>query len=148
MTALSKLALRKLGGIAALLCCAALPAVAHADPQSSRYTIEETSDGGFLRVDQQTGGILKCAGKEGTITCVPVNDDSQQLRQENEELKAENAKLKEKIAELESAIKRSDPADNSSAEKQLNQILGFFEDMVKRLFRFAQSLEDKPGENI
>ncbi|WP_137390918.1 hypothetical protein [Rhodoligotrophos defluvii] len=119
-----------------------------AQAENTRYTIEETSDGGFVRVDQQTGGMLKCAGERDAISCVPINDDSQKLREENAELRAENSALKQRVAELEQAAKAPEATVKGSTEKQLDQIAGFFEDMVRRLFRFAQSLQEKPGEEI
>lgn len=111
-----------------------------------RYTIQETSDGGFLRLDQQTGGVLKCSGSNGSIVCNPVTDDNEALREELVELKAENEKLKQRVAELERLTKTKDEGLAEPAKKQIQEIFGFFEDMVRRLMQFANGLETKPGE--
>jgi len=113
-----------------------------------RYTIQETADGGFLRLDQKTGGVLKCAGSSGTVVCTPVSDDSAALREELAELKDENEALKARVAELEKVAKSADKGLTEPAKKQVEEILGFFEDMVRRLMRFAQGLDKKPGEDI
>lgn len=147
---LSTPARRTLSALVTLTIAGALGAAPSAGAaETSRYTIQETSDGGFLRLDQQTGGVLKCSGTEGAITCTPVNDDSAALRQENEELKKENAALKSRVAALEKQVKSSEEGGMTEpAKKQLAEIMGFFEDMVRRLMSFAHSLQNKPGEDI
>ncbi|MGF7163089.1 hypothetical protein FHS85_004747 [Rhodoligotrophos appendicifer] len=115
---------------------------------SKRYTIEETADGGFIRLDQQTGGILKCSGRDGAMDCAPVKDDTASLRSEIEELRKENAELKTRISALEKAGGKSVGELMEPAEKQLNVIMGFFEDMFRRFFALTQTLKEKPGEDI
>jgi hypothetical protein len=131
------------GAAAAVATCGMSPLQAE-----QRYTIQETSDGGFLRLDQQTGGVLKCTGRNDTIVCTAVTDDTVALREELAELKAENEALKQRVAELEKLAKATDTGLTEPAKKQIEEIFGFFEDMVRRLMRFAQGAQTKSGEDI
>lgn len=63
-------------------------------------------DGGFVRLDQDTGAMSLCAKKQGAEqadgwACTPMDDSQASLRDEVDKLKAENAELKEEIRRLE-----------------------------------------------
>ncbi|KUO53899.1 MAG: hypothetical protein APF80_17065 [Alphaproteobacteria bacterium BRH_c36] len=63
-------------------------------------------EGGFVRLDQETGAMSLCAKNEGAErpdgwACTPMDDDQRSLRDEVGRLKAENAELKDEVRRLE-----------------------------------------------
>lgn len=70
-----------------------------------RFTMSPV-EGGFIRLDKETGAMALCSKKEGGEqpngwACVPMADDQRSLREELDQLKTENTKLKDEIRRLE-----------------------------------------------
>jgi len=70
-----------IGRLAAAGCLAAMlaPPAAAAEGQPDRYTMTP-ADGGFVRLDKQTGAMSFCSGKEGNWDCKPMPDAEQKLQ--------------------------------------------------------------------
>jgi hypothetical protein len=134
-----------------------LPAAAQVRDVPGRYTMQPV-DGGFLRLDTQTGAVAMCRpGSGGSVTCQPSQSDQglpselSRLRAENTELKAEVKRLEE-IAGLSS---RSTPQLNGQppeklqlpTEQDVDQALDYVERMYKKFRDRIRSLEreSKPG---
>ncbi len=71
----------------------AAPAAA-TEGQPDRYTMTP-AEGGFVRLDKQTGAMSFCSGKEGDWACKPMPDAEQKLQGRIGELESENKSLKE-----------------------------------------------------
>lgn len=72
---------------------------------AERYSMSET-DGGYLRLDKQTGAVSFCEDVGGSWVCKTAADDllayekeMQRLDQENEQLDAENQRLSEQLGQ-------------------------------------------------
>src|SRR5689334_20249159 len=88
---------------AAILAIFMLPALATAgmtDPTteegSGRFTIAPT-DGGFLRLDRQTGAVAICAKKADEWACRPVDDKAESGAAERAQLETENKALQARV---------------------------------------------------
>jgi cell division protein FtsB len=88
--------------IAALLACAASPALAQDNAQPSvpsRYSFNRVDDG-FLRLDNSSGQIAYCSPHTVGWACQAVPEDRAALEKEIARLQAEVAGLKREVANL------------------------------------------------
>ena len=77
-----------------------------ADP-NGRYTMSPV-DGGFLRLDKQTGAVAMCAHSGGDWACNPVRDSATAApSDEVSKLEDENKALKARIKALEESLESS-----------------------------------------
>jgi hypothetical protein len=129
------------------------------DDSSGRYTMSPV-DGGFLRLDKQTGAIAMCARSEGDWACNPVRDRTAAApSDELSKLEDENKALKDRIKALEESLESSKPAPPPSSgppaegspggkvqlptEEEVDQALDYLEHVYKK-FRDRIKDLDKP----
>ena len=103
------------------LILASLPAGA-ADPKSiagqpGRYTMAPV-DGGFVRLDSQTGTMATCRKVGADWTCEDMRDDGARLRAELDRLAAENAALKAENRRLEDTFLGTGPGPGRDGERR------------------------------
>lgn len=98
-----------------------------------RFKLQKV-DGGFLRLDAQTGQVSFCREKESNWTCETVADDRAALE---DEIK----RLNDRIAALEK--QRNDPAERfrTPSDQEIDQVMGFFEKMMKRFRGVVENLK-------
>lgn len=122
-----------------------------------RYTMQPV-DGGFLRLDTQTGAVAMCRpGAGGAVTCQPA-DGEQTLAAEVARLRAENIELKAEIKRLEAIAGVGRPAAPGTeppaekfqlpSEQDVDQALDYVERMYKKFRDRLRNLESdtrKPG---
>lgn len=134
-----------------------LPAAAQVREAPGRYTMQPV-DGGFLRLDTQTGAVAMCRpGAGGTVNCQPSEGD-QGLPGEFARLRAENIELKAEVKRLEGIAGlsgRTGPQINSQppeklqlpTEQDVDQALDYVERMYKKFRDRLRNLEGsgKPG---
>jgi hypothetical protein len=110
-------------------------------------------DGGFLRLDTQTGAVALCAKADAAWTCNPVDDkstsgDASQVAK----LESENHELKDRVKALEDqldAAKSNAPLPHARvkielpSEAEVDQALDFMERMFKKIRERVRDL-DKP----
>lgn len=114
---------------------------------NERFSIREVDDG-FLRVDRQTGEVVHCGRSTGRWACETLSGEGAASDRELSRLKRENADLKERVARLEHRLKERESANDLPSAEELDRILGFVQDMVRRFFDFARSFQEKPGEAV
>ncbi len=91
------------GALAALLLATSALAPARAEEKPGRFSMSPT-EGGFLRLDTQTGAVSFCSRRNADWQCSPVGDESAAIRQENETLKARNAELEAEVRRLDELV--------------------------------------------
>ena len=98
---------------AAVLAVLALTGSAAAEPpdiSNGRYTMSPV-DGGFLRLDKQTGAVAMCARSAGDWACNPVQDHTAAApSNELSKLEEENEALKDRIKALQESLEAGKPA--------------------------------------
>jgi len=117
---------------------AAITAAALAQPTSPasdawRFKLQKV-DGGFLRLDAQTGQVSFCRERDASWTCETAADDRAALE-------AEIKRLSDRVAELEQ--KRNNPSERFRApsDQELEQVMGFFEKVMKRFRGVVENLK-------
>lgn len=124
-----------------------------ADEASGRYSMSPAADGGFVRLDKQTGAMSLCAKKADQWACEPMADSQQALRTENEKLAAENKSLKEQVKGMEEVFGLHDekkPSDGTGpsaelklpSEQDVDQAFDYLERMMKKFRERMKRLED------
>lgn len=107
------------------------------DDQSGRFSMSPV-DGGFLRLDRQTGAVAMCAHTDGEWVCAPVQDRTSTATNELSKLKEENQALKARMKDLEtkSGCKGELPTD-----EEVDQALDYMERLYKKIRDRLKNLE-------
>ncbi len=88
-----------------LVALGSVPASAQERPQ--RFTMTPT-EGGFVRLDTETGAVSICTRRDGAWACEPIPEERQALSREIERLQNENKLLQDEL-------RRSGPAPGVAA---------------------------------
>lgn len=115
------------------------------DNGNGRYTMTPV-DGGFIRLDTQTGGVALCTGKDQTWSCEPLPDrSSARTGNEASRLETENRELRDRVQALEDRLKGAPSptevppveAPNGKtqmpSEQEIDQALDYVERVFKKL---------------
>ncbi|MDX2307050.1 MAG: hypothetical protein NW216_02305 [Hyphomicrobium sp.] len=78
-------------------------ATARAEEKPGRYTMMPT-DGGFVRLDTETGVTSFCKQANGAWACEAMPDGQQKLRDDVTRLEQENAALKSEMKQMEEML--------------------------------------------
>jgi hypothetical protein len=127
----------------------AFPAAAAEEP--GRYTMTPT-EGGFVRLDKETGAMTFCSGKEGDWTCKPMPDAGQKLQSRIDQLESENKVLKEERKLSETSPGTAPPYGDTAppappgdlempTERDVDKLFDYVEGMVKKFKERIQRLE-------
>ncbi len=123
-----------------------MPLAAQAD-EPGRYSMQPV-DGGFLRLDTQTGAVSVCSGSADTWNCIPAGDERSQLEDENARLRADNLALREQIEELGAQPAVTTPEDVDAAMDTLETVAERFGRIVKIMRREMDELDEElRGDN-
>jgi hypothetical protein len=119
-------------GVAALF--AAAPANGQDPTQrggQERYSMTP-GDGGFLRLDKQTGAVSFCTVKDGLSLCRASADERAALEAEVSRLARENAELKSRLAQAPGV---TPPGTALPNEEEFERGLSFTERFLRRMMR-------------
>lgn len=116
-------------------------AVAAPSLDGGRYQLAP-AEGGFLRLDRETGATAFCETTGEGYACRPVAEEGQPSTDRV-------AELEKKIAEIEKRLKTpgaapspsSGPTADLPTDEQVDRVTGFIERAVKRLRRMAEELQ-------
>ena len=151
--------------IAVLACAAALqtgPSHA-ADPPKGRYTMLPT-EGGFVRLDTETGVTSICARRGDDWACEAMPDGQQALRDQIAKLEAENKRLQDEMRLMEETIGIAPrpgepgaagpmspdagppaPKPTIPTEKDVDRMFDYIEGMVRKFKERIERMEKDPG---
>ena len=114
--------------------------------ETGRYVLEQV-EGGFIRLDTQTGAVSHCRTRDELWRCELVADAQAALQDEIARLAEENAALQQRLAErTEPGTERgAGPALELPSEEDLDRVFGIFERFMRRFMDFARGLNEEPG---
>jgi hypothetical protein len=130
---------------------AALISIASAEPAvetKGRYSMTPV-EGGFMRLDSESGAVSICTRKSDQWACEPV-DDKAASSDDKGRLEAENKELKDRIRALEDSQSQGKaPSDNGPpggitklpTEKEVDEALDYVERMYKKFRDRIQKLD-------
>jgi hypothetical protein len=100
---------------------------------SWRFKLQK-AEGGFLRLDAQTGQVSFCREKDAAWICETAADDRAALE-------AEIKRLTDRVAALEK--QSHDPTNRfrPPSDQEVEQVMGFFEKMMKRFRGVVENLK-------
>jgi hypothetical protein len=130
-------------------CAAAALALVLASPagaDAGRYVLKEI-DGGFIRLDTETGAVSHCRSRDEQWRCELVADAQAALQDEIARLTEENAALEQRLAELTGprGERSTGPQLQLPSEEDFDRIFGMFEKFMRRFIDFARSLNEDTG---
>lgn len=138
---LSPLLLAVLATPAALAQTAASPPAADAPAPIDRFSMTPT-DGGFLRLDKQTGAVSYCVVEAGQAICRAGADERAALEKEIAELRRQNIELQAS----RDAGHAQGGASPLPREEELERTLNFVERFFRRMVRILK--EENSGDRI
>lgn len=119
---------------AASLACGNASAQTPASPNDSwRFKLQKV-EGGFLRLDSQTGQVSFCRERESAWSCETVADDRAALE-------AEIRRLTDRIAALERQTNEPGNRFRAPSDQEIEQVMGFFEKVMKRFRGVVENLK-------
>jgi len=113
--------------------------------ETGRYTMQPV-EGGFLRLDTQTGAVSVCSDTDGTWSCAPTEDERSELEKENAKLRADNLVLREQIAGLGEKPKVTTPEDVDAAMDAFETVAERFGRIIKIMRREMEELDQEFNE--
>jgi len=114
--------------------------------RQGRYTMSPI-DGGFARLDTETGAMSTCARRDGKWVCEPMGDEVEAMRRELEKLRAENQRLSALSGEP-----KSDEAEPPGkqlelpSEEDVDKAFDYVERMFRKFRERIERLEKEQGE--
>jgi hypothetical protein len=124
---------------------------------NGRFTMSPV-DGGFLRLDKQTGAVAMCARTGSDWACKPVEDQTKATSSDElTRLQAENKDLKDRVKELEESLETQKPAPGGGplaegppggkaqlpTDEEVDQALDYLSRVYKKVRDHIKDL-DKP----
>lgn len=136
---------------AGVIFCTQLAVAAEPEPDGARpgrFQMQPT-EGGFLRLDSQTGDVALCARQGASFECKPVKDD-RDLQNELARLAAENKELKVEIKRLEDMLGLNGGKGAAKpggklelpSEEDVDKALSYMERMLKKFRDKFKDLEN------
>lgn len=135
-------------------------ASAQTPPSSdARYEMSPV-EGGFLRLDKQTGAVAMCARRGEEWTCESVDDRTAATNAPRDAVEAENHELKSRVKALEEALKNIEespgvgngppvPKSQLPTEEEVDQAFDYVERIFKkfrdRIRRLDEPLPSPPA---
>jgi uncharacterized protein (UPF0335 family) len=116
------------------------------------------TDGGFVRLDKESGAMSFCSGKDADWSCKPMADGEQKLKAHIEELERENKDLKRQQRLSGSGSTPGTPGTSDTApptppeelpmptERDVDKLFDYVEGMVKKFKERIQRLEKEAGK--
>ena len=142
-----------------LLVGVAAPGIAAQDPPPSatagpgKYMMTPV-DGGFLRMDTDTGDVSICTKKAGSFACEAVKDEALAKERALARLEQENKDMKRELGERRANGPRADRGpDTDRAERKLelpteeevDKALSYLDRMMKKFKGFMDKQKDGDG---
>lgn len=128
---------------------AALAIGSAAAAERGRFVLEPAEDG-FIRLDTETGTVSHCRSRDGNWRCESLADERKALDDEIGRLAEENRRLEQRVAELEAELGHDHAPGGSSlklpSEEDVDRVVGFFENLMRRLIDMARGLNEDPGQ--
>lgn len=158
MRALGLTSAAALFGAVALFASLGEPAGAET-PRADRFEMKPV-DGGFLRLDRDTGATAFCSAAGDGYACRPASEGGAGSQAEIKRLEARVAALEEQVRTLGAglppvpALPKDGPVPkdeqqslNLPTDKQIDDLASFFERAVRRMKKLAAELEkDAPAD--
>lgn len=124
----------------------AAPASAQNVPaeKSGRYTLQPI-DGGFLRMDTETGAMSLCTKRGAAVACEPVADqrasqgEVDRLMQENRALREDLKRLEELVTADGGKKPARGPKFEMPSEEDIDKAMSYVERMLKK---FREKMKD------
>ena len=114
------------------------PSVPAPSVQEGRFSMTPTQ-GGFLRLDKETGAVSFCTVEAGLSLCRVSADERAALENEIERLRRDNAELKAARGPTAPGASSGLPKD-----EDMERVLSFTERFMRRIMRIFK--EEAPGE--
>ena len=120
------------------------------DDGKGRFTMSPV-EGGFLRLDKESGGVSLCARKADRWACEPVEDRSKTVDEKVTRLETENQSLKDRVKSLEDSLATGKPPVAQPdvkiqipSEEEIDKAMDYVERIFKK-FRDRLGRLDKPS---
>jgi hypothetical protein len=111
-------------------------------PGSSRYAMNPV-EGGFLRMDTDTGIVSLCARRQSGWSCETVPDDYQAVRKDLDRMARENSDLRRQVEDLKrggtgEVEARRERRLQLPSDEEVDQALSYLDRMLRKFKGFIE----------
>ncbi len=110
--------------------------------EAGRYSMAP-AEGGFLRLDKQTGAVSFCTVDGGLSVCRASAEEKAALEAEVQRLSRENAELRAKLSGDPTARQKGLPS-----EEEFERTLSFTERFLRRMMKLFREEAPPPGDRL
>ncbi len=119
---------------------------------SGRFTMSPT-DGGFVRLDTQTGAMALCTKKDADWSCADMPEGADASRKRIETLESENRMLKDEMKRMDEVLGHGTTGPDGTPpkafampdEKDVDKAFDYIESMIKKFRERVKKLEEQEG---
>ncbi|WP_019172965.1 hypothetical protein [Pseudaminobacter salicylatoxidans] len=122
--------------------------VTGASAAEDRYRLEK-KDGGYVRMDTQTGAMSLCEERSGQLVCKLAADERDAYQSQIEQLQGSLKTLEDRVTALEKG-RIAVPAPGLPSEEEFEKGMGYMERFFRRFMGIVKDFEqeeNKPGQN-
>jgi hypothetical protein len=113
-----------------------------AQRSSGRYALAPSEQGGFIRLDTETGAMSHCGKREGIWRCDVLAEDSSALQARIDALQDEVGDLRTAVEALTVRIDAMTRGQSSvQRQEEMDQALGFTEQVMRRFFDMVREMK-------
>jgi len=143
METVQQLAVHTIGGVVTPATATRAENQAASAGEPRRYTMTPT-EGGFLRLDTQTGSVSFCTAKDRPSLCRASADEKAALEAEVSQLRRENAELRSKLSGAPAAQPKG--SSGLPSEEEFERTLSFTERFLWRMMKISR--EEAPENKL
>ncbi len=115
-------------------------------PENEHFTMSPT-EGGYLRMNKETGAVSFCAVKEGVATCRVGAEERVALEAEIDRLRKDNAVLGAQLKAAGGSAAGRPPPRATPSDEEFERALSFTERFLRRIMRLFRE-EAPPGDRL
>ncbi|MFM1813520.1 MAG: hypothetical protein RLZ98_215 [Pseudomonadota bacterium] len=118
---------------------------------AGRYTMMPSEDGGFIRLDTETGDMALCRKIDASWSCRPLAEQRSSVAEENNRLRKENEKLRAELKQLEGFVfpreggggKPGEPGRTLQlpSEEDVDKALTYMQRLIRKFKEKMEELE-------
>ncbi len=114
-------------------------AVAAQAADTERYRLEK-SEGGYVRMDTQTGEMSICEERTGQLVCKLAADERRAYQDQADRLQSELKALEDRVAAIEKSP-LINPKSVLPTDEEFEKTMGYMERFMRRFMGIAKDLD-------
>lgn len=113
--------------------------------ETDRYRLEKSENGGYVRMDTQTGAMSMCEEQSGQLVCRMAADERAAFQDEVDRLQTSVKALDERVAKLENSLS-SRLESSLPSEEEFDRTMSYMERFMRGFMGIVKEMDKDGGE--